>query len=88
VQGGVLGKVDDSTAARAFGDQSCCTANLFALQSARSNAMSLLGILLVIVGVVLAIKVAGAVVRLLMVVLVIGGLYLLFGPMLGLPGIG
>ena len=46
--------------------------------------MSLLGILLVVIGIVVAIKVAGAMIRLLMVVLVLGGLYLVFAPMLGL----
>ena len=49
--------------------------------------MSLLGILLVVIGIVVAIKVAGVLVRLLMVVLVLGGLYLALGPMLGLPPI-
>lgn len=43
--------------------------------------MSLLGIVLVIVGVFVAIKVVGVVVRLAMVLLVLFGLYLLLGPM-------
>lgn len=49
--------------------------------------MSLLGMVLVVVGIVLAIKVAGVAIRLLMIVLVIAGLYLVFGPMLGLPAL-
>jgi hypothetical protein len=49
--------------------------------------MSLLGIVLVVIGIVVAVKVAGVVLRLLMVLLVLAGLYLLLGPMLGLPAI-
>ncbi|HSD16417.1 MAG TPA: hypothetical protein VLC71_04040 [Thermomonas sp.] len=45
--------------------------------------MSLLGIFLVIVGLVLAIKVTGFVLRLVFVGLILWGLYLLVGPMLG-----
>ena len=49
--------------------------------------MSWLGIVLIVVGIIVAIKVAGFVLRLLMVVLVLAGLYLLLGPMLGLPAL-
>ena len=45
--------------------------------------MSLLGIFLVIVGLVLAIKVTGFVFRLVFIGLILWGLYLLVGPMLG-----
>ena len=38
-------------------------------------------------GVIVAVKVAGFVLRLAMVVLVLAGLYLLLGPMLGLPAL-
>jgi hypothetical protein len=40
--------------------------------------VELLGILLVVVGVVAAVKVAGFVIKLAMVALILGGLYLLF----------
>ncbi|TNJ34333.1 hypothetical protein E1B00_00630 [Arenimonas terrae] len=49
----------------------------------RSKTMSLLGIFLVIVGLVLAIKITGFVLRLVFVGLIVLGLYLLVGPMLG-----
>jgi hypothetical protein len=45
--------------------------------------MSLLGIFLVIVGLVLAIKITGFVLRLVFVGLILFGLYLLVGPMIG-----
>ena len=45
--------------------------------------MTLLGIFLVIVGLVLAIKVTGFVLKLAFVGLIIWGLYLVVGPMLG-----
>lgn len=45
--------------------------------------MSLLGIFLVIVGLVLAIKITGFVLRLVFVGVILFGLYLLVGPMLG-----
>lgn len=50
--------------------------------------MSLFGIVLVVVGLFLAFKVAGLAFKLLMWAVVIFGLYWLLGPMLGLPGIG
>jgi hypothetical protein len=49
--------------------------------------MSWLGILLVIVGIVVAVKVAGALLKVLMVLVIVAGLYLVFGPMLGLPAL-
>ena len=49
--------------------------------------MSWLGIVLIVVGIIVAVKVAGFVLRLAMVVLVLAGLYLLLGPMLGLPAL-
>lgn len=45
--------------------------------------MTLLGIFLVIVGLVLAIKVSGFVLKLVFVGLILWGLYLVVGPMLG-----
>lgn len=45
--------------------------------------MSLLGIFLVIVGLVLAIKITGFVLRLVFAGVILFGLYLLVGPMLG-----
>ena len=45
--------------------------------------MSLLGIFLVIVGLVLAIKITGFVLRLVFFGVILFGLYLLVGPMLG-----
>ena len=45
--------------------------------------MSWLGIALVVIGVFIAIKVVGVVVRIGMLLLVVAGLYLAFGPMLG-----
>lgn len=45
--------------------------------------MTLLGIFLVIVGLVLAIKVTGFVLKLVFVGLILWGLYLVVGPMLG-----
>jgi hypothetical protein len=45
--------------------------------------MSWLGIALVVIGVIVAIKVAGFVVRVGILLLIIAGLYLVFGPMLG-----
>ena len=49
--------------------------------------MSWLGIVLIVVGVIVAVKVAGFVLRLLMAILVLAGLYLLLGPMLDLPAL-
>ncbi len=49
----------------------------------RSKAMSLFGIFLVIVGLVLAIKITGFVLRLVFAGLILLGLYLLVGPMVG-----
>ncbi|GAB2652907.1 hypothetical protein [Arenimonas aestuarii] len=46
--------------------------------------MSWFGILLVVLGVVLAIKITGFVLRLVFVGIILFGLYLLLGPMLGL----
>ena len=46
--------------------------------------MSLLGIAMVVSGIWIAIKVASLVIRLAMVVLVIGGLYVLLSPLLGM----
>ena len=45
--------------------------------------MSWLGIALVVIGIIVAIKVVGFVVRIGMLLLIIAGLYLVFGPMLG-----
>lgn len=45
--------------------------------------MSLLGILLVVVGIVLAIKITGFALRLVFVGIILVGLYLAIGPMLG-----
>lgn len=45
--------------------------------------MSLLGIVMIVLGIYITIKVTSLLVRLAMVVLVIGGLYLLLGPLLG-----
>ena len=45
--------------------------------------MSLLGIFLVVIGLVLAIKITGLVLRLVFVGLIVLGLYLLISPMLG-----
>lgn len=45
--------------------------------------MSLLGIFLVIVGIVLAIKITGFALRLMFVGIILVGLYLLFAPMMG-----
>ena len=45
--------------------------------------MSWLGIALVVIGVFIAIKVVGVVVRIGMLLLIVAGLYLAFGPMLG-----
>ena len=45
--------------------------------------MSLLGILLVVVGIVLAIKITGFALRLVFVGIILVGLYLAVGPMLG-----
>lgn len=45
--------------------------------------MSLLGIFLVVVGLVLAIKITGFVLRLVFAGVILFGLYLLVGPMLG-----
>jgi len=45
--------------------------------------VSWLGIALVVIGVFIAIKVVGVVVRIGMLLLVVAGLYLAFGPMLG-----
>lgn len=47
--------------------------------------MSWLGIILVVVGIYLAIKVAGFALKLVLWVLVIGGAYWLLAPYLGLP---
>lgn len=47
--------------------------------------MSLLGIVLVVVGIYLALKVAGFALKLAMWVLVIAGAYWLLAPYLGLP---
>ena len=49
--------------------------------------MSWIGILLVIVGLWLALKVAGFALKLLMWALVLFGLYWLLAPMLGLPAV-
>jgi hypothetical protein len=49
--------------------------------------MSWLGLLLVIVGIWLAIKVVGVLLRIGLVLLVVFGLYLLLGPHLGLPAL-
>ena len=49
--------------------------------------MSWLGIVLIVLGVIVAVKVAGFVLRLAMALLVLAGLYLLLGPMLGLPAL-
>ncbi len=49
--------------------------------------MSWLGILLVVIGIVVAVKVAGALLKVLMVLLIVAGLYLVLGPMLGLPAL-
>ena len=49
--------------------------------------MSWLGLVLVVVGIYLAIKLAGFLLRLGMVLLVLFGLYLLLGPYLGLPAV-
>ena len=45
--------------------------------------MSWLGIALVVIGIFIAIKVVGVVVRIGMLLLIVAGLYLVFGPMLG-----
>jgi dolichyl-phosphate-mannose--protein O-mannosyl transferase len=45
--------------------------------------MSWLGIALVVIGIIIAIKVVGFMVRIGMVLLIVAGLYLVFGPMLG-----
>jgi len=45
--------------------------------------MSWLGIALVVIGIIVAIKIAGFLVRICMLLLIVAGLYLLFGPMLG-----
>ena len=45
--------------------------------------MSWLGIALVVIGIIVAIKVVGFMVRIGMLLLIIAGLYLVFGPMLG-----
>lgn len=45
--------------------------------------MSLLGIFLVIVGIILAIKITGFALRLVFVGIILFGLYLAIGPMLG-----
>jgi len=47
--------------------------------------MSWVGIVLVVLGIVLVVKVAGFALRLLLAVVILAGLYLVFGPMLGLP---
>ena len=47
--------------------------------------MSVLGIVLVLLGIFLAIKVAGFALRLVFAIVILAGLYLVFGPMLGLP---
>ena len=47
--------------------------------------MSLLGIVLVVLGVWLAFKLVGALLKLAMVALVVVGLWMLVGPYLGLP---
>lgn len=47
--------------------------------------MSWLGIVLIVLGIVLAVKVAGFALRLIFAIVVLAGLYLVFGPMLGLP---
>jgi hypothetical protein len=49
--------------------------------------MSWLGILLVVVGVILAIKVVGVVLRIGFWLLVAVGLYLVLAPLLGLPAL-
>ncbi len=46
--------------------------------------MSLIGIAMIVLGIWIAIKVVSIVIRLAMLVFVIAGLYLLFGPMLGI----
>jgi hypothetical protein len=45
--------------------------------------MSLLGIALVVIGIMIAIKVVGFMLRIGMLLLVVAGLYVVFGPMLG-----
>jgi len=45
--------------------------------------MSLLGVAMIVLGIWIAIKVVSLVIRLAMVVLVVAGLYVLFGPLLG-----
>ena len=47
--------------------------------------MSIVGIVLIVLGIILAIKVAGFALRLIFAIVVLAGLYLVFGPMLGLP---
>lgn len=47
--------------------------------------MSLLGIVLVIVGIWLAIKLVGAFLKVAMILLVVFGLWILIGPYVGLP---
>lgn len=47
--------------------------------------MSILGIVLVVLGIVLVVKVAGFALRLVFAIIVLAGLYLLVGPYLGLP---
>lgn len=49
--------------------------------------MSWLGLVLVIVGIWLAVKVVGVLLRIGLVLLVVLGLYLLLGPYLGLPAL-
>ncbi len=46
--------------------------------------MSLLGIAMIVLGIWIAIKVVSLVIRLAMVMLVIGGLYVLVSPLLGM----
>lgn len=45
--------------------------------------MTLFGIAMIVIGILVAVKVVGLVIRLAMVVLVLIGLYLVFAPMLG-----
>lgn len=47
--------------------------------------MSILGIVLVVLGIFLVIKVAGFALRLVFAIVILAGLYLLIGPYVGLP---
>ena len=47
--------------------------------------MSIVGIVLIVLGIILVAKVAGFALRLIFAIVVLAGLYLVFGLMLGLP---